>query len=103
MKKSLLILSLTLTLTLAVPMVMSAIPVAPGIEEFIEEEITITINGQTVIVTGAQGQTLVVVSLTGRCVKSEKIESPSQKIELNIPKGCYILKVGKVVRKVTVR
>ena len=71
MKKSLLILSLTLTLTLAVPMVMSAIPVAPGIEEFIEEEITITINGQTVIVTGAQGQTLEVVSLTGRCVKSE--------------------------------
>lgn len=103
MKKSLLIISLTLTLTLAVPMVMSAIPVAPGIEEFIEEEITITINGQTVIVTGAQGQTLEVVSLTGRCVKSEKIESPSQKIELNIPKGCYILKVGKVVRKVTVR
>ena len=103
MKKTLLILSLTLTLTMAVPVVMSAIPVAPGIEEFIDEEITITINGQTVIVTGAQGQTLEVVSLTGRCVKSEKIESPSQKIELNIPKGCYILKVGKVVRKVTVR
>ena len=38
MKKSLLILSLTLTLTLAVPMVMSAIPVAPGIEEFIEDQ-----------------------------------------------------------------
>ena len=66
-------------------------------------EITITINGQTVIVTGAQGQTLEVVSLTGRCIMSVKVESPAQKIELNVPKGCYILKIGKVVRKVSVR
>ena len=29
--------------------------------------------------------------------------SPEQKIELNIPKGCYIVKVGKVVRRVYVR
>ena len=34
---------------------------------------------------------------------SVKIESPVQRIDLNVPKGCYILKIGKVVRKVTVR
>jgi hypothetical protein len=55
------------------------------------------------MVNGAQGQTLEVISLTGRCIMTEKIESPAQKIELNIPKGCYILKIGKVVRKVSVR
>jgi hypothetical protein len=77
--------------------------VAPGIEEFVDEDITITISGQTVTITGGQGQTLEVVSLTGRRVMTEKIESPAQKIELNVPKGCYILKIGKVVRKVTVR
>ncbi len=103
MKKSLLIFSMSLTLMLAVPSLLTAVTVAPGIEEFVDEDITITISGQTVTVTGAQGQTLEVVSLTGRRVMTEKIESPAQKIELNVPKGCYILKIGKVVRKVTVR
>jgi hypothetical protein len=103
MKKSLLIFSMSLTLMLAVPSLVTAVTVAPGIEEFVDEDITITISGQTVTVTGAQGQTLEVVSLTGRRVMTEKIESPAQKIELNVPKGCYILKIGKVVRKVTVR
>ena len=104
MKKSLLIFSMSLTLMLAVPSLVTAVTVAPGIEEFVDEDITITISGQTVTVTGAQGQTLEVVSLTGRRVMTEKIESPAQKVELNnIPKGCYILKIGKVVRKVTVR
>ena len=103
MKKSLLIFSMSLTLMLAVPSLVTAVTVAPGIEEFVDEDITITISGQTVTITGGQGQTLEVVSLTGRRVMTEKIESPAQKIELNVPKGCYILKIGKVVRKVTVR
>lgn len=103
MKKSLLILSLALTLSFAVPSMVAAIPVAPGIEELVDEDITITVSGQTVNVMGAQGQTLEVISLTGRRVMSVKIESSAQKIELNIPKGCYILKIGKVVRKVSVR
>jgi hypothetical protein len=44
-----------------------------------------------------------VVSLTGKRVMEERISSPAQQIELNIPKGCYIVKVGDVVRKVSVR
>ena len=103
MKKSLLIFSMSLTLMLAVPSLVAAIPVAPGIEECVDEDITITVNGQTVTVTGGQGQTLEVVSLTGRRVMAVKVETPAQKIELNVPKGCYILKIGKVVRKVSVR
>ena len=103
MKKSLLIFSMSLTLMLAVPSLVEAVPVAPGIEEFVDEDITITVNGQTVTVTGGQGQTLEVVSLTGRRVMAVKVETPAQKIELNVPKGCYILKIGKVVRKVSVR
>ena len=104
MKKLFLISSIVMTLTLAVPLGMVAVTVAPGIEEFVDEDITITVIGQTATVTGGQGQTLEVVSLTGRRVMTVKIEAPTQKIELNnIPKGCYILKVGKVVRKVSVR
>ncbi|MBQ1828551.1 MAG: T9SS type A sorting domain-containing protein [Prevotella sp.] len=74
-----------------------------SIEQTIEEEITISVNGQWVVINGAQGQTLEVVSLTGRRVMTLKIESPAQRVELNVPKGCYILKIGKVVRKVAIQ
>jgi hypothetical protein len=68
-----------------------------------ENPVSITVSEQVVSVTGAQGETLEVVSLTGRKVMSVKIDNAVQRIELNIPKGCYILKVGKVVRKIQVR
>jgi len=74
-----------------------------NVEQGLSEEVTITVNGQTVTIGGAQGETLEVISLTGRRVLAVKIESPSQRVELNVPKGCYILKVGKVVRKVSLR
>lgn len=102
MKKHLLIYSLTLILLMVFPFVMNAVPVAPGIEQVMDDDVNITVNGQVVTVTGAQGETLEVVSLTGRRVMTVKIESPAQKVDLNIPKGCYILKVGKVVRKVSI-
>lgn len=74
-----------------------------SMEQAIEEEITISVNGQWVVINGAQGQTLEVVSLTGRRVMTLKIESPAQRVELNVPKGCYILKIGKVVRKIAIQ
>ena len=72
-------------------------------EQIDERTPTISTEGNTVSIQGANGMTLEVVSMTGRAVASYKIEGPVQRIELNLPKGCYILKVGKVVRKVTVR
>ena len=54
-------------------------------------------------VAGAEGHVLEVISLTGKRVLEERISSPAQRFELNIPKGCYIVKVGDVVRKVSVR
>ena len=67
-----------------------------------EDQVEVSVEGQTAYVTGAQGKELIVVSLTGRQLLKVKIDSASQRIELNIPKGCYILKVGKVVRKIQV-
>ena len=104
MKKRLLLYTFSMAMMLAVPtVVMAGIPVAPGIEQVGEDEVTITVEGSSVIVSGAQGETLEVVSLTGRRVMTVKIESPAQRIELNVPKGCYLLKVGKGVRKVSIR
>jgi len=68
-----------------------------------DSQIGISISGAIVSITGAQGETLEVVSLTGRQVMAVKIDSPAQRVELNVPKGCYILKIGKVVRKIQVR
>ncbi len=104
MTKRLLILSLAVSMMLSVPVLVKAAEAEMlQTEQTLDDDITISVNGQWVTVTGAQGLTLEVVSLTGRQIKTIKIESPAQRIELNIPKGCYILKIGKVVRKVAVR
>ena len=103
MQKRLLIFALTLPLMTIAPVVAFASSLEAPAAEQVEEQITIQIDQQTVSITGAQGQTLEVVSLTGKVVKTIAIDSPAQRIELNIPKGCYILKVGKVVRKVSIR
>ena len=105
MKKRLLIFTFAMSMMLTMPMALRAAESeAPMAEQqAIDDDITITVNGQWVVVNGAQGETLEVVSLTGRRVMTVKIDSPAQRIELNVPKGCYILKIGKVVRKVAIR
>lgn len=103
MKKRLLTYSVAVAMLFAWPVsMMASEPEQVSVEQTIEDDITITVNGQCVVINGAQGKTLEVVSLTGRRVMTTKIESPAQRVELNVPKGCYILKIGKVVRKVTV-
>ena len=104
MKKKLIILTAVASLMLGTPVMAAPMVMEMGVAEQIEEAApTINVEGRTVSITGANGMTLEVVSLTGRAVASYKIESPAQRLELNLPKGCYILKIGKTVRKVTVR
>ena len=75
-----------------------------GIAEQVDETApTIQVDKNAVTVHNGSGMVLEVVSLTGRAVASYKIEGNAQRIELNLSKGCYILKVGKTVRKVTLR
>jgi len=104
MKKQLHILFIAILLMFSAPVMTMAVDaeMAPA-EQTIDEEISISVNGQWILINGGQGQTLEVVSLTGRRVMTLKIESPAQRVELNVPKGCYILKIGKVVRKVAIQ
>lgn len=88
---------------LAIPGMAAPSHLERGTSEQIESPVTVTIEGSSVMVSGAQGQVLEVISLTGRQVALFRIDSPSQRVELNLTKGCYVLKVGKVVRKVSVR
>lgn len=97
------ILTMTLTLMLSAPVL--AVPVMMELmaTEQIDSEVTIVVEGNTVTVNGAEGLVLEIISLTGRKVAQYEINSPSQRIELNLTKGCYVFKIGKVVRKVAIR
>jgi len=100
MRKNLLIISMMAFL--AVPAVATTMVLERGVAEMIDEPISLSIDGNAVLVSGAQGQKLIVVSLTGRQVAEYQIDSPAQRIELNLTKGCYVLKVGNIVRKVSI-
>ena len=105
MKRIVIIVSAVLALVLFVPTKASSSVLkeyVAGIMVLQDSEVTITYSQGSVYVTGGEGLTIEVVSLTGNKVYEEVITSPSQKFDLNIPKGCYIVKVGKVVRKVSV-
>lgn len=97
------LLTMTLTLLLSAPVL--AVPVMMELMamEQIDHEVSIVVEGNTVTVNGAEGQVLEVISLTGRKVAQYDINSPSQRIELNLTKGCYVFKIGKFVRKVAIR
>ena len=94
---------MTLTLMLSAPVL--AVPVMMELMavEQIDSEVTMVVEGNTVTVNGAEGLVLEIISLTGRKVAQYEINSPSQRIELNLSKGCYVFKIGKVVRKVAIR
>lgn len=74
--------------------------------EIIEQEnpgISISVTETTLHIAGANGQVLQVYNVAGVRVMSVKVEGQDKKIELNLPKGCYIVKVGKVVRKISIK
>lgn len=65
--------------------------------------ITITVNGTQVRVANACGKSLEIYNLAGVRVASFKIDSDDTTVSLNLPRGCYILKVDKVVRKAAIK
>ncbi len=65
--------------------------------------ITLTVSGNVVRVNGASGESMKVFNLTGVEVVSVRIESNEKTVSLNLPKGCYLIKVGKIVRKISIR
>lgn len=83
-------------------------PVAALAEEMMEtpevtETVTMTISGTNVRVCGAEGETLDIFNLAGVKVKSIRIDSADKIVSLNLSKGCYVLKIGDVVRKMSIR
>lgn|SRR5574344_190815 len=97
---------LMITLTAAVLMGVPSISRAQNIKASVENDIsaiTISVNESVLRITGASGYTVQIFNVTGVSVAQIKIDSSDKRVELNLPKGCYILKVGKVVRKISIK
>lgn len=65
------------------------------------ENIGITVTKNKVRITGAQGHTLEVYSITGAKVCTVKIDSNDKTVQLNVTRGYYIIKVATITRKVS--
>lgn len=66
------------------------------------EEIRLSVSGQNVRVQNAQGEMLEVFSITGTKVASFRIDAADKSVSLNLTRGCYIVKVKNIVRKVSI-
>ena len=67
------------------------------------QNITISVTESSIRVSGAAGQMLSVYNVAGIRIAFVKVESADKHFDLNLPKGCYIVKVGKVVRKIAIK
>ena len=89
-------------LILSVPTISKAVAAVEIIDNDIQT-ISISIAESTLHVVGANGQVLQIYNVAGICVMNIKVEGMDKRYELNLPKGCYIVKVGKVTRKISIR
>ena len=71
-------------------------------ESFInnEEEIIITLQGRELNIKHAAGKTLEIFSVTGSRIATYRIDTSDKTVKLN--RGCYIVKVSNIARKITV-
>lgn len=89
-------------LMLGIPATSQARTVVEVIENDLQD-VTVSVSASTLHVTGAQGMTLDIYNVAGMKVISYKVDSSDRRYELSLPKGCYIVKVGKTVRKISIR
>lgn len=102
MARKLLMLPFVVALLFAVPAV-SRTNAVIEIVEFDNQEISISVKASRIHVTGAEGETMHIYNVTGVRVMSVKIDGPDKFYDLNLPKGCYIVKVGRMTRKISIK
>lgn len=66
-------------------------------------QITISYSNGTLHIVGASGLSVSVYNIVGQKVYEAKIDGNDKRIELNLPTNCYIVKVGTVARKISVK
>lgn len=102
MKKFLLSLSIFALTAVVVPT--TAVAAIDIVEVNNSVENPVEFQGKSLIVEKCQNQTLCIYDVTGKPVRTIKITNTSQRIDLSeLPKGCYIVKIGTVVRKISIQ
>lgn len=66
------------------------------------DEIAITVRGNQLRVQRADGLSLSVYNITGVKVAAHRVDGDDFSLTLNVERGIYIVKVGKVVRRITI-
>jgi len=99
--KKFFIISLTLAMAVA-PISLQAQTEREGIEVSVSG-ITLSISDGNIHIVGANGEVMEIFNLTGAKVATIRIDSADKTFALNLPKGCYLVKVGKIVRKISVQ
>ena len=102
MTKYLLKISFLALMLLGTPVMLNAVP-SIEISENDMNTVEISFDGSELYVNNANGLVLSIYNVTGVRVMQTKIEGPAKRISLNLPKGCYIVKVGNVARKISVK
>lgn len=101
MLKSILSILLILFITVGSPLCAMSAPLVDMIENDVQN-VSVIVNKSTIRVSGAMGLTLSVYNVTGVRIKTIKVDGQDRQYDLELPKGCYILKVGKLVRKISI-
>lgn len=102
MARKLLIIPFVVALLFSIP-AYSHTTAAIEIIDIDNQEITISVKASTIHVTGADGEIMHVYNVAGVRVASIKVEGMDRHYDLNLPKGCYIVKVGRVTRKISIK
>lgn len=72
-----------------------------GIESEVAE-VVMEIRGTQVHLMHAENKRLEIYNITGVCIETHRIEGNDVNIRLTLQRGYYFLKVGKVVRKISI-
>lgn len=95
--------TIVICMTMMTSLVAMAENTKDGGSEMEPTSTTMVINGNNIHVSGANGTILEVYNLTGSKVGTYRIDSNEKTFSLNLQKGCYILKIGDVVRKISIK
>ncbi|MDD4921370.1 MAG: T9SS type A sorting domain-containing protein [Bacteroidales bacterium] len=69
-----------------------------------ENSLEIFLNGKVMQLKNAVvGEKMQLLSIVGVKVFEKRIESSNQEFQLDLPKGYYLVKIGNVVRKISVK
>ena len=87
--------------TLSTPLLASNMSDTQQIVAF--NDINIYIEQNILRITNGEKLRLQIFNVTGVLVVCENIDSADKRFSLDLPRGCYIVQVGKLVKKISVK